>query len=195
MVEGISNQEPSQTPELFHDAFTIAPIQPAEWEIVQEICLETAGFGESNDEAGKRFTLLMYCRWYLENGLALVLHTCNRQVGYILCAEDYAHYETTFAPYLAEIEQLGGMYPFMARAEMQVCQRYATEYPAHLHIVVMGEHSPSITDRICFSISAISVSSSRMSRTECCNLRGLAGIQEPIEPLATSRICKVIPCL
>ena len=59
-------------------------------------------------------------------------------------------------------------------------------------MVVMGELSSSIKDWICSSTSAISASSSRMSRIVCWSSRDLAGIWEPIEFLAASRIAIAI---
>lgn len=120
----------------------VIPYEPKYRVAVQQICLDVAGEDCKHDPDQSRFLLAMYCDCYLDHGTVFVLTDgLDQPKGYIFCAEDFTAHSAAMAPYLKIIGGLGGIYPLMARAELATYEKYAGEYPAHLHIDILEEYT------------------------------------------------------
>lgn len=108
-------------------------------ESLQTLCVQIAA---ETDEAGKKYLLAMYCNAYLQKKNALVLENEDgTPVGYVFWSAPWPEHAVALRPYLAEIDGLGGIYPYMAKAELQVYEEYAAEYPVHLHIDLLEAYT------------------------------------------------------
>lgn len=120
----------------------VIPFEAHHADALRKICLQTAGEETLRDPARSRYVLAMYCDCYLAHGTAFVLTDDDSAPrGYILAAEDITQHTAHMAPYLAEIEALGGLYPLMAQAELAAYRQYAQTYPAHLHIDILEAYT------------------------------------------------------
>ena len=106
---------------------------------LQKLCVQIAA---PSDEAGKKYLLVMYCNAYLQEKNALVLETEDgTPAGYVFWSAPWPEHAAVLRPYLAGIDALGGIYPYMAKAELQVYKEYAPEYPVHLHIDLLEAYT------------------------------------------------------
>lgn len=108
---------------------------PQHAEQLKAVCLATASERARTEERHARFTLLMYCEPYLEHGVAFMLLDDDGVArGYSLSCEDYEAWKPKFAPYRAQIEEMGQEYRDRLVDELNYYETVYEKYPAHLHI-------------------------------------------------------------
>ncbi len=113
----------------------VVPYTPGHDEEIRAVCIEQANERARQEEAYRRFTLLMYCDAYLKHGIAYLLLDDDDVVrGYTLAAEDVHQWLSDFAPYREKIEALGPEYAERVARELAFYETVADDYPAHLHI-------------------------------------------------------------
>lgn len=92
--------------------------------------------------AERDILLTLYCNYYIEQEPehCLILADENdRAVGYCMAAFDWSQYKLRYREvYLPVLRRCGGWRrTFRKKAEMRRLDRYAADYPAHLHIDLM----------------------------------------------------------
>lgn len=112
-------------------------------EAVQYVCLYCDGY-EQYSEDTKNFILSTYCDYYLENepdNCFVAADENGRAVGYVICSENADRFLEIFnEEYFTRIspEHTSGRY--YARESLKPIEKYGREYPAHLHIDILGEY-------------------------------------------------------
>lgn len=127
----------------------VIPYNPRYEATVRQVCLDVAGGGCESDPSQREFLLAMYCDCYLKHGTVfLLVDGQDKPKGYIFCAEGFTAHQEAMTPFLEKITGLGGIYPLMAQAELGVYEKYAGEYPAHLHIDILEEYTGGGNGRV-----------------------------------------------
>lgn len=120
----------------------VEPFTPEHRDELRAVCLAQASERARTSEVHRRFTLLMYCDAYLDQGVAYMLTDERGEAhGYVLAAEDAHAWRTTFEPYRLKIEGLGAEYARRVAEELDFYERVAPLYPAHLHIDIAEEYT------------------------------------------------------
>ena len=118
----------------------VAPYTPDHADELRAVCLSQASERARTNETHGRFTLLMYCDAYLDQGVAyMLLDDDGVAKGYVLAAEDAHEWRRAFEPYRAQIAALGPEYERRVAEELDFYESVADEYPAHLHIDIAEE--------------------------------------------------------
>ena len=110
--------------------------QPA----VQEVCLVT-GPANAHEPAPRARLRACFCDYYVEKepeNCFLIADNNDDAVGYILCAENFNSYYTTFCKEYVGRARQGGQLGGITAWFTTVPQRYyAKKYSAHLHIDIL----------------------------------------------------------
>lgn len=118
----------------------VVPYTPEHADEMRAVCIATASERARTSPVHARFTQLMYCDPYLEHGTAFMLVDDEGVArGYTLCTEDFDTWVPLFAPYRAQIEELGEEYRERVANEYAELARMKDDYPAHLHIDIQEE--------------------------------------------------------
>ena len=122
---------------------TVRPYEQKDKKAVQDICLANAG-GKDKPIDRKRYTLLMYCNYYVEQepeNCFVAVDESGEPAAYVICSESYEKYSKTFnSVYMPQAKALGYKQAFEARFDMMSHWMYRKEYPAHLHIDVYSKY-------------------------------------------------------
>ena len=117
---------------------TIRTYHPRDREAVERICTDTAT-GIFAWRVMRTAVLEIYCRYYIGREPENCFVACDendRPVGYILCADDFNRWSRCFRD-----ETIRGMWNPLARAaataSLNAPRKYASEYPAHLHVDIL----------------------------------------------------------
>jgi GNAT superfamily N-acetyltransferase len=102
---------------------------------VQNICIATGSSDNLVNPEHYRFTLAFYCDPYLDAGKAFLLEQDEKICGYILCCPDWKTFQPAMKPYLEKIRK--ECPHFVQRTDCSAYERYAEQYPAHLHIDIL----------------------------------------------------------
>ena len=106
---------------------------------VESICLATADTRLAKNKLMRDALLDCFCRWYLTNepeNCFVALDGQDQPIGYILCAEDFARWESSFMKSLHGLLK-NPVSKLMGRATVDSLRPYSTDYPAHLHIDIL----------------------------------------------------------
>ena len=111
----------------------ISPYEEKYREDMYAICIETGSEDNLVNREHRDFSLLMYCKPYLDHGKCFVLlDEEEKPQGYILCAENGREFFTQMQPYIQKIREMAPS--FAHRCDIREYEKYVDEYPAHLHI-------------------------------------------------------------
>ena len=101
---------------------------------VENICLETAG-DFASDKSAKQLLLTAFCRYYLdfEPENCFVASSGDTVSGYILCSENTSRWAEVFSKKYIDTCPDERMRMFF-KGTMAGPLRFASDYPAHLHI-------------------------------------------------------------
>ncbi len=116
----------------------IREICKADKDRLEYIVVETAsGIYKNKPEVTK----LLFCDYYIDNGIGYALVENDIVVGYILCSEDYKKYVDIFTKdYLPKVKQIDKKEYILKRLEMLLDRVLGKFYPAHLHIDILEEY-------------------------------------------------------
>lgn len=107
-------------------------------ERVQKICLDNAGCKDDTPVDTKRYILIMYCNYYIEQepeNCFVAVDENDIPVGYIICAHNYDKYEDVFKEkYLPQAAAISPKRYVEAKMDLLSHSMFRKEYPAHLHI-------------------------------------------------------------
>lgn len=125
-------------------AISVRPYQRKDADMVQMICIVCSGLRRPTLKR-RNFSLLTYCNYYIEQepkNCFVAVDTDEdgeeKVVGYVLCSEDCYRFASDFRDkYLPEIKKLGRTGFAIARGEAVDYGKFATFFPAHMHINVM----------------------------------------------------------
>lgn len=119
----------------------IRAIEARDIPALEQICLDTAAPSLTKDEAARENTLFLYSRWYTrcaQTHCFAVTDKTDTPVGYILCAPDYHAYKQSFHENeCKQIRKYGLLRYLYAYFSPNVQKKYASVYPAHLHIDIL----------------------------------------------------------
>lgn len=110
---------------------------------VQEVCLYCDGYEELSEDS-KNFILSTYCDYFIEQEP----HNCfvaadeeDRAIGYILCAQNFDEFIGCFrSEYITRIPEEDRQHRRFAVLSVTLQEKYNKEYPAHLHIDILGDY-------------------------------------------------------
>lgn len=107
---------------------------------VQEICIATGGTIFEQKEM-QDLLLTAFCNYYIEQEPenCFVAVDGDHVVGYILCARDCGVWAETFEENYVTKAPVDGLKMFY-KGTMDMPQKHAGEYPAHLHIDILPEY-------------------------------------------------------
>ncbi len=112
-------------------------------ERVQNICIVNAGCVDS-PEATKKYILLMYCNYYIEQepeNCFVAVNEDDEAVGYIICAENYDRYEQIFKDeYLNQCASISPRRYVEAKLDLLSHSMFKKDYPAHFHIDIYDNY-------------------------------------------------------
>ncbi len=110
---------------------------------VQDICLYCDGYEEFSENT-KIFLLSTYCDYYTERepeNCFVAADDNDNAVGYILSTGNYDSFSYIFRnEYLPRIPEEDKTNRGYAVSSLVLPEKYKTEYPAHLHIDILGEY-------------------------------------------------------
>ncbi len=110
---------------------------------VQNICLYCDGYEDFKEDT-INFLLSTYCDYYTENepdNCFVAVNENDEAVGYILCAENFDRFYSIFKEkYLTKIPEDQKTNRFYAETSITLHKKYKDDYPAHLHIDIMGDY-------------------------------------------------------
>ena len=85
-------------------------------------------------------TKLLFCDYYVDNGIGYCLINNDEVVGYILCSEDYKKYISIFKKkYLPLIKKIDKKEYYNKKMELLFDRLAGRKYPAHLHIDILED--------------------------------------------------------
>lgn len=117
---------------------TVRPYQEKDKELVQQICLANADCTADTPEDTKKYILIMYCNYYIEQepeNCFVAVDDNDVAVGYIICAQDYKKYEEVFKEiYLPQAAAISVKRYVEAKLDLLSHSMFKKSYPAHLHI-------------------------------------------------------------
>lgn len=110
-------------------------------EAVQNVCIVTGIGQEEAQPAFRTMLLTAFCNYYIEQEPqnCFVAVDGERVIGYILCTENSNLWAQAFEnTYVAETEEEN--LRLFYRGTMETPIKYASDYPAHLHIDILPEY-------------------------------------------------------
>ena len=110
-------------------------------EQVQKICIATATGPFARNKAFRLLLLTTFCNYYIEQepGNCFVAANDQGAVGYILCAENADIWAKSFKEKYIDSLPEDNLKAFCLGTTNSPL-KYATEYPAHLHIDILPEY-------------------------------------------------------
>ncbi|MCR5485218.1 MAG: GNAT family N-acetyltransferase [Clostridiales bacterium] len=126
-------------------------VRPYDWkdrDRVRLICIATSDI-KVRSESKRQYILSLYCDYYIEKEPESCFVAVDKNdetgeetvVGYILATCDCERYVKGFMKdYMPKIKHISKLLAFTAKGEAYVYSRYATFFPAHLHIDILPEY-------------------------------------------------------
>ena len=102
----------------------------------EQICLGTSADPKMDHSMFREAVLEVFCRYYLQNTpehCFVAVDEHNKVQGYILCAPDFAVYESGIRQKISRFPQ-NPVIPIMTEGTLSAMRPFSEEYPAHLHI-------------------------------------------------------------
>ena len=116
----------------------IREICKSDRERLEYIVVQTAS---AQYKAKPEVTKLLFCDYYIDNGIGYCLVDNNEVVGYILCSEDAKKYVDIFTKeYLPKVKKIDKAECFLKKLELLLDRMLKKQYPAHLHIDILEEY-------------------------------------------------------
>ena len=118
----------------------VRPYNEKDKDNVREICLAT-GPQNAHEPKHRAMLLACFCDYYVEKepeNCFVLADDNDNAVGYILCAENFKRYKSTFCKEYIGRSRKGGVFNGIYARFTTVPQHfYAKKYPAHLHIDIL----------------------------------------------------------
>jgi len=141
---------------------TIRKYQAKDYDYVIAVFLGCKEPPEEIDE-GRMPALLTFCLYYIEqepNNCFVAVDDEDKPVGYVICAQNYKVYKRRYNKiYVPRLRKYGLKRSFMGRATTFTHKLFSKQYPAHLHMDVLGDYQrmglgTALVDALCEHLKA-----------------------------------------